>query len=122
IEVLSDAASNAYKGFLRRKRISSIIAGEYQIDFEVMLDKLYTLRIKRLMVRGGAAINSSFLQCGLVDEISSIIATIANGDPSGNRFFTAREPYSSVSPVGFRLTHVEDLGDSVVWLRYAVKK
>lgn len=122
IEVLSDAASNAYKGFLRRKRISYIIAGEYQIDFEVMLDKLYNLGIKRLMVGGGGVINWSFLQSGLVDEISSIIAPIANGDPSGNRFFTAREPYSSVSPVGFRLTHVEDLGDSVVWLRYAVKK
>ncbi|MBV0892300.1 RibD family protein [Paracoccus sp. Z118] len=122
VEVLTDAASNAYKDFLRRKRISYIVAGKEQVDFEVMLDKLHGIGIRRLMIGGGGTINWSFLQAGLVDEVSSVIAPIANGDPEGNRFFTAREPYSTVAPIGFRLTHVEDLGDSVVWLRYAVQK
>lgn len=122
VEVLTNAASNAYKDFLRRKRISYIIAGDDQVGYDVMLDKLHKLGIERLMVGGGGTINWSFLQSGFVDEVSAVVAPIANGDPEGNRFFTAREPYSSVSPVGFTLTHVEDLGDSVVWLRYAVKK
>lgn len=122
VEVLTDSASNGYKDYLRRKRISYIIAGGDQVDFQVMLDKLHRLGIERLMVVGGGVINWSFLQKGLVDEVSSVVAPIANGDPSGNRFFTAREPYSSVAPVGFKLTHLEDLGDSVVWLRYVVEK
>lgn len=120
IEVLTDAASNAYKDFLRRKQISYIIAGESQVDYAVMLQKLHEFGIKRLMVGGGGVINWSFLQNGLVDEVSSIIAPVANGDPDAHRFFTAREPYSTVQPVEFTLSSVQDLGDSVVWLRYTV--
>lgn len=121
IEVLTDAASNAYKDFLRRKQISYIIAGEEQVDYQLMLHKLHKLGIKRLMVGGGGVINWSFLQNGLVDEVSSVIAPVANGDPNAHRFFTAREPYSTVQPVEFTLSSVEDLGESVVWLRYTVK-
>lgn len=120
LEVLTDQASNAYKDFLRRKRISYIIAGGEQVDYELMLSKLHGLGIKRLMVGGGGTINWSFLQNGLVDEVSMVLAPIANGDPDAPRFFTAREPYSSVSPVALHLSSVEDLGDSVVWLRYTV--
>lgn len=121
IEVLTDTASNAYKDFLRRKQISYVIAGDEQVDYTLMLHKLHDLGITRLMVGGGGVINWSFLQNGLVDEVSSIIAPVANGDPSAHRFFTAREPYSTVNPTEFQLTNVENLGDSVVWLRYAVK-
>lgn len=122
IEVLTEAASNAYKDFLRRKQISYIIAGQDQIDYDLMLHKLYDLGIKRLMVGGGGGvINWSFLQHGLVDEVSSIFAPVANGDPAGHRFFTARQPYSTINPTEFHLTSVEDLGDSVVWLRYTGK-
>ena len=121
IEVLTEAASNAYKDYLRRKHVSYIIAGREQVDYEVMLTKLHELGIKRLMVGGGGVINWSFVQNGLVDEVSMVLAPIANGDPKAPRFFTAREPYSSVSPVAFRLSSVEDLGDSVVWLRYAAQ-
>ena len=121
IEVLTDRASNAYKNFLRRKRVSYIIAGEEQIDYEAMLAKLSELGIERLMVGGGGAINWSFLHHGLVDEVSMVLSPIANGDPDAPRFFTAREPYSSVSPVAFQLSSVEDIGDSVVWLRYEVQ-
>jgi|SRR5699024_7243307 len=121
IEVLTNVASNAYKDFLRRKQISYIVAGEEQIDYDLMLHKLHEFGIKRLMVGGGGVINWSFLQNGLVDEVSSIIAPVANADPEGNRFFTAREPYSTIDPTEFQLTSVENLGDSVVWLRYTVK-
>lgn len=121
VEVLTDAASNAYKDFLRRKKISYIIAGAEQIDYELMLDKLHGLGIKRLMVGGGGVIKWSFLQNGLVDEVSMVLAPIANGDPNAPRFFTARAPYSSISPVALHLTSVEDLGDSVVWMRYTVQ-
>lgn len=50
-----------------------------------------------------------------------VLAPIANGDPNAPRFFTAREPYSTVSPVALQLASVENVGDSVVWLRYTVQ-
>lgn len=120
IEVLTGSADNAYKAFLRSRSISYILTGDNEVDYELMLAKLHDLGIERLMVGGGGVINWSFLQNGLVDEVSSVIAPVANADPDGHRFFTARAPYSSVEPVEFTLTSVEDLGDSVVWLRYSV--
>src|SRR5699024_2717070 len=85
VEILTEQASNAYKDFLRKKKISYIIAGKDTIDYDVMLDKFYNLfQIKRMMVGGGGTINWSFLQNGLVDEVSVILAPIANADPEDN--------------------------------------
>ena len=123
IEILTDAASNAYKDFLRKKGISYIIAGETQIDYEVMLDKLYNkFGIERMMVGGGGTLNWSFLQNNLVDEISMIMAPIANADPDGHRFFYAKEPYSSIEARAFELKSVEALEHGTVWIRYTVKE
>jgi len=122
IEILTEQASNAYKDFLRKKKISYIIAGKSQIDYEVMLDKFYNLfNIKRMMVGGGGTINWSFVQNGLVDEISVILAPIANADPDGNRFFVAKEPYSSMKETAFQLKSVEELEHGTLWIRYSVK-
>ncbi|MDN5818564.1 MAG: dihydrofolate reductase family protein, partial [Yaniella sp.] len=83
--------------------------------------KLHSYGIKRLMVGGGGVINWSLMQNKLVDEVSVILAPIANGDPSAARFFTAREPYTTVEDMAFDLAHLEHLGDGVVWLRYTPK-
>lgn len=122
LEVLTEEASNAYKDFLRRKEISYIIAGEEQVDYEMMLEKFYEFfNIKRMMVGGGGVINWSFIQNGLVDEVSMILAPIANADPEAHRFFTAREPYSQIDPTAFQLKSVEELEHGTLWIRYTVK-
>jgi len=118
IEILTDVASNGYKDFLRGQGISYIIAGEQQIDHELMLAKLRDLGIERLMVGGGGTINWSLIQQGLVDEVSMILAPVANGDPAAPRFFTAKEPYTPIRDTQFDLTHLENLDEGVVWLRY----
>lgn len=119
---LTERVPNAYKAFLREKKISYVIAGKEQIDYNIMLDKFYNLfNIKRMMLGGGGTINWSFIQNGLVDEISMILAPIANGDPNGNRFFTAKEPYSSIEPAAFKLESVKELEHSTLWIRYTVK-
>lgn len=123
VVVLTEQASNAYKDFLRKKKISYIIAGFDQIDYDVMLDKFYNLfHIKRMMVGGGGTINWSMVQNGLVDEVSVILAPIANGDPDGHRFFVAKEPYSSIKETAFQLESVEELEHGTLWIRYSVKK
>ncbi len=123
VDVLTEQASNAYKHFLRKKKISYIIAGKNQIDYEVMLDKFYKLfGIKKMMVGGGGTLNWSFLQNGLVDEVSMILAPIANGDPNGHRFFVAKEPYSTTKETAFQLKSVEQLEHGTLWIRYTVKK
>ncbi|AXF57940.1 dihydrofolate reductase family protein [Salicibibacter kimchii] len=123
VVTLTEQVSNAYKDFLRKKKISYIIAGKYHIDYDVMLDKFYNLfDIKRMMVGGGGTINWSMVQNGLVDEVSVILAPIANGDPGGHRFFVAKEPYSSIEETAFQLESVKELGHGTLWIRYSLKK
>ncbi|WP_160037069.1 dihydrofolate reductase family protein [Paenibacillus sp. An7] len=122
VVVLTEQVSNAYKDFLRKKKISYIIAGKEQIEYEVMLDKFYNLfRIKRMMVGGGGTINWSMIQNGLVDEVSVILAPIANGDPDGHRFFVAKEPFSSIKETAFKLESIKELEHDTIWIRYSVK-
>lgn len=123
VDVLTEQASNAYKDFLRKKKISYIIAGREQIDYDLMLEKFKNLfHIKRMMVGGGGTINWSFVQNGLVDEVSVILAPIANGDPNGHRFFVAKEPYSTIKETAFQLKSVEELEQGTLWIRYTVKR
>ena len=42
------------------------------------------------MVGGGGTINWSFIQHDLVDEVSMILAPVANGDPAAPRFSQRR--------------------------------
>ena len=80
VEVLTGKASNAYKAFLRKLGISYIIAGEGTLDYAVALEKLKTLfGIEVLMLGGGGVLNWSFIQAGMCDEISVVIAPCADG-------------------------------------------
>ena len=80
IEVLTEKAGNSYKDFLRRLGISYIIAGKDRLDYELALRKLKDLfGIETLMLGGGAALNWSFIQAGMCDEISVVIAATADG-------------------------------------------
>lgn len=73
------------------------------------------------MLGGGAALNWSFIQAGMCDEISVVIAASADGDPTTQTLFMFREGLSTVAPVSFALQSAEVKGGGSVWLRYLVK-
>ena len=121
IEVLTERASNAYKDFLRRMNISYFIAGENKLDNALVLHKLATLfNMKRIMIGGGGTVNWSYIHSGLVDEVSIVMAPIADGSPEAQSLFIAKEPFSEVKPVAFTLVEAKPLKESTVWLRYLV--
>lgn len=123
LEVLTNQVSNAYKAFLREKDISYIIAGEDELDYELMLEKLYSkFGMERVLVSGGGTLNWSFMHQGLVDEVSMVLPPIANGDPNATRFFTAKSPYSSIEATAFELKAVDIIENDVLWIRYIPKK
>lgn len=122
IEVLTGKATNAYKDFLRKLGISYIIAGEDALDYGLVLTKLKELfGIETLMLGGGAALNWSFIQAGLCDEVSVVIAAAADGSPTTQTLFMARDGLSNDAPVGFDLQEVKVMDGGSVWLRYLVK-
>ncbi len=121
IEVLTEQASNAYKAFLRKLGISYIIAGKTTLDYELLLSKLKEkFHIETLMLGGGGVLNWSFLQAGMCDEVSVVLAASADGSPDTPPLFQAKEGLSKNIPIDFSLKEatVKD-GDSV-WLRYTV--
>lgn len=120
VEVLTGKASNAYKAFLRTLGISYVVAGEEELDFELLLSKLQELfGIETLMLGGGGVLNWSLIQAGLCDEISVVIAPTADGCSDTPALFetAGRTPDT---PRRFRLQSAETRAGGVVWLRYAI--
>lgn len=122
IEVLTEKASNDYKAFLRKMNISYIIAGKELLDCRTAAQKLSSLfNIETLMLSGGGFINWSFLQEGLVDELSLVIAPLADGENNTSTLFEKSSFLPDSHPCEFSLKSVEKgRGDSVL-LRYTVK-
>ena len=121
VEVLTGQASNAYKAFLRKKNISYIIAGERGLDYGLMLSKLKNyFHIETLMLGGGGILNWSFLQAGLCDEISLVVAAAADGSPDTQSVFCAKKGLSENHPMGFNLKEAKVMDGGSLWLRYIV--
>lgn len=122
IEVLTEQVSNDYKAFLRRLNISYIIAGGEKLDMELALQKLKELfHIETLMLGGGAVLNWSFIQKGLCDEVSVVIAPAADGSVRTQTLFMEKEGLSDDTAVGFSLEEAKALSGGAIWLRYRVQ-
>lgn len=123
IEILTEKASPAYRAFLRQLQVSYIIAGEDSLDCTLASQKLKELfNINTLMVSGGGYINASFLNEGLIDELSLILAPVTDCASDTVTLFERAGYLSKKSPVEFALENIEKLKGDGIWLRYSVKK
>lgn len=122
LEVLTEKASNAYKDFLRNLGISYIIAGKEQLDYSLIMEKLAKLfGIQTLMLGGGGILNWSFLQAGLCDEVSIVMAASADGSNKTPALFSTVDGLTNDKAISFQLEHVEKMDGDSIWLRYKVK-
>ena len=118
IEVLTDKASSDYLAYLQKVGISYIFAGKDKFDCSVLLHKLKTVfGINRLMIAGGGVTNWSFAAESLIDELSIIIAPVADG---GTKSVSVFEQFGDTShpPVPFTLKEAKAVQGNAVWLRY----
>lgn len=121
IEVLTKKAPAAYLSYLRGLHISYIIAGESELDCSVAVQKLKTLfGIQRLKLGGGGILNWSFLQAGLVDEFSVVIAPVADGSTGMPALFDRGRIPVEKETVSFQLKEAKPLKNGCVWLHYMV--
>lgn len=121
LEILTGKASNAYKSFLRKLGISYIIAGEDVLDYTLAMEKLKTLfGIEKLMLGGGGVLNWSFIQAGMCDEVSVVIAPSADGSSVTPTLFATRSGLTTDKAIGFALQSVEVKDGGSIWLRYLV--
>lgn len=121
IEVLTEQVSTAYLSYLQKQGISYLFAGEKCLDCKLLLRKLAEqFEIKRLMIAGGGITNWSFLQDGLIDELSLVIAPVADGNTSAVSIFEQADFLPQHKPIAFRLIEAKPLDGSALWLRYGI--
>lgn len=122
IEILTEAASMSYRAYLRKCGVSYILAGKTELDCEMAMEKLHRLfHIEKLLICGGGAVDWTFLQAGMVDELSLVLSPVTDGSSGTASVFTQIPSLSEGKPVEFDLKAVERVGDGGLYLNYLAK-
>lgn len=94
--------------------MSYLTAGADRIDCALLLQKLRRLfGIGRVMVAGGGVTNGAFLAAGLLDELSLVVAPVADACAADVALFE-----QTSAPAAFRLLEAKPLDGGALWLRY----
>jgi len=120
VAILSERVSDEYLGFLRARGVSYILAGARDVDLVLALEKIGAqFGVRTLMLEGGGRINGAMLRAELIDEVSVLVAPVADGRTGTAALFDVDG--NDVVPRGLALVSVERRADDVVWLRYRVR-
>src|SRR3982750_1862954 len=80
VTLLTERVSNDYLTELRGRGVSYLIAGRDEVDLPGALERIGTrLGVRPLMLEGGGGINGTMLKAGLIDEVSLLVAPVADG-------------------------------------------
>jgi len=121
ITILTESVSDRYLAFLQSKGISYLFGGKSRIDLAKVLRKLRArFGIKTLLLEGGGTINGSFLAANLIDELSILVAPIADGSVGTPTLFDVGN--RRVPPRNLQLRSIEKRSGGIVWLRYKVRR
>lgn len=122
IEVLSKKTPNAYKAFCRKLNISYIICGDEHIDCALCARKLKQLfHINKCVITGGGVVNASFLDAGVIDELSQILCPIADCCTNTPTLFDRLDYLPEKKPHEFKLISCEKIVADALYLKYLVK-
>ena len=120
IEVLTEKVTTEYLDYLRSRQVSYIFAGKYMIDLRLALKKLRRLfGVKRMTVQGGGITNGAFLNAGLLDELSLIVAPIADGEVGVSSVFDISSKNTRVAVEKMQLKSVKRYKQNCVWLKFS---
>lgn len=121
ITVLTESVTDRYLEFLQSQGISYLFGGKSRIDVGKVLKKLRALfGIRKLLLEGGGKINGSFLAANLIDEISVLVAPIADGSIGTPSLFDVASQRSPAR--NLNLVSMEKRAGDIVWMRYKVRR
>ena len=122
VTVLTERVSAEYLDYLKSRGVSYIFGGKTALDLHRVARKLRTVfGIKRIMVQGGGGNNGSWLKAGLIDEVSLLLAPVADGSTGTPTLFDAAPGTQKSSARRLTLSTVRRLPGGVLWLRYRVE-
>jgi riboflavin biosynthesis pyrimidine reductase len=118
VEVVSEAVEDDYLAYLQSINVSYIFGGKTEIDLAHVVEVLASeLGRKRLIVEGGPHVSGSFLNAGLVDEVSVLLLPLIDGRGEHPASFEVSAD-AWKQPAYLKLTSAEVQEDGGVWLRY----
>ena len=119
VQVLTEAVSDDYLAYLKSIEVSYLFAGKTEIDLHHVVDTLAReLGTQRVVVEGGPHVSGSFVNAGLVDEISVLLLPLIDGRGEHPASFeVAAERWQQ--PEYLKLNSAEVQEGGAVWLRYA---
>lgn len=119
--IVSERASRQYLDYLRSRDISYIVTGKRKINLGRAVEILAAkFRLKRIAVVGGGRINGAFLEAGLIDELSVMIAPGIDGRVGQPALFD-NLPEDAFLPLPLKFSSVKTMANNVLWARYLVE-
>ena len=119
IVILQENASDACISHLRKAGVSYIFAGKDGLDLPLAARKLKAMfGIQSMLLSGGGIVDWSFLQAGLIDEISLVVPPVIDGGVRLPSAFDDSPLAVGHAPVALTLTDVQCLEGDALWLRY----
>lgn len=108
ITVLTESVSDRYLEFLQSTGVSYLFGGKTRINLTSVLRKLRAkFGIRKLLLGGGGKINGSFLAANVIDELSILVAPVADGSVGTPSLFDVANRRSPGR--NFRLKSIERL-------------
>jgi riboflavin biosynthesis pyrimidine reductase len=121
VAVVTEDVADDYLAYLKSIDVSYLFGGKTEIDLAkvvaILADELGT---KRLIVEGGPHVSGSFVNAGLVDEVSVIILPLIDGRGDHPASFeVSREAWKNPTYLTLASAEIQEGGS--VWLRYTRK-
>lgn len=118
ILITSKQVSKEYLNYLDEQNISYIVTGDSKIDLAAACEALKeTFGIERLGIVGGPAINTAFLDAGLLDEVIVLIGAGIDGRASFPPVFNRKDD-SRTTPTPLKLLEAKTYNSGAVLIRY----
>ncbi|WP_216852765.1 RibD family protein [Phytoactinopolyspora halotolerans] len=119
--LVARATPPEYLSYLRRERISYLVAGETRVDLAAALRRMRDrLGVTCVMSTAGGGLNGALLRAGLIDEIHLSVCPAAIGGRGTPTVFDGPELAHGESPTRLRLLTAQVETDGTLWLRYDV--
>lgn len=118
VEVVIETVADDYLAYLQSIQVSYIFGGKLDIDLAHVVQTLSReLGCKRLIVEGGPHVSGSFVNAGLVDELSMLILPLIDGRGEHPASFEVSAE-SWTQPVYLQLASAQAQDGGGVWLKY----
>ena len=97
------------------------VAGEEAVDLEALLEELYRLGVRRLMVEGGGTLIWALFAEGLVDELQTFVGNIVIGGKDAPTPADGAGFFKEADFTRLRIIKIERLDDGLL-IRWSVDK